>query len=81
MNNYSNYTVIDFVRDEFFQDWIMRPDQATNSFWEHWLRTHPEKTACVKEAENIILNIKFPFYQLSENEREELWCRIKKFEV
>ena len=77
MNNYSNYTVTDFVQDEFFQEWIMRPDRTTDSFWELWLRTHPEKTTCIKEAESIIVNIKFPFYRLSDNEIKELWCRIK----
>ena len=77
MNNYSNYTVTDFVLDEFFQEWVIRPDKATNSFWEPWLRIHPEKTAYINEAKMIIVGIKFPFYRLSDNETKELWCRIK----
>jgi transmembrane sensor len=77
MNNYSNYTVTDFVQDQFFQEWILRPDQATNSFWRLWLRAHPEKTASIKEAKMIIVKIKSPFYCLSDNEIKELWWRIK----
>lgn len=75
--DYSHYSVKDFVRDEFFQQWVMSPDVATNSFWEQWIKTHPEKITCIKEAKGILENLILPYYRLTDNDIEELWHRIK----
>lgn len=52
---YHNYTSEEFAADEFFQQWILQPDINSNTYWENWLRQHPEKREAIEEARQIIL--------------------------
>ena len=40
---YIHYIVEDFVKDEYFQKWILETDLITSNFWNNWLIEHPEK--------------------------------------
>ena len=57
--NYTKFTLTDFIWDEYFQDWIMRPDEQKNEFWNHWLKSHPNKRQIVEQAKQVLLNIQF----------------------
>jgi ferric-dicitrate binding protein FerR (iron transport regulator) len=57
--DYSAFSTADFLCDEYFQNWIIRPDKDTVEFWNSWLLQHPEKAAAVDAAKKILLNIKF----------------------
>ncbi len=56
---YTNYAVMDFVMDEYFQQWVLHPDQDTNLFWQQWMVRHPEKSKTLLEARNLLLLNKF----------------------
>lgn len=53
--NYHNYSVIDFVMDEYFQQWVQHPDQETDAYWNQWLKDHPDKHFEIHEARKLIL--------------------------
>ena len=60
---YKKYLVSDFLYDEYFQDWVMRPDLEMNRFWEQWLSQNPEKEAIVTAARNILSSLDFKVNQ------------------
>jgi ferric-dicitrate binding protein FerR (iron transport regulator) len=56
---YKEYDIIDFLSDEFFIQWVKRPDKNTRHFWEKWMQQHPEKRETVLEAASIIRSVKY----------------------
>jgi transmembrane sensor len=75
--NYTLYTATDFVRDALFQKWVVAPDAASRSFWEGWLKRHPEKKAVVAEARKIILLLGFEEDTSANEAFIEVWNRIQ----
>ncbi|ANH83192.1 hypothetical protein A8C56_21380 [Niabella ginsenosidivorans] len=59
--NYRQYVLKDFLCDEYFQDWILKPNKENNAFWEEWLRANPGKKKEVELAKSILLNIDFKY--------------------
>ena len=57
--DFKNFTVSDFICNEYFQDWVIRPDDITDNFWNNWLQQHPHKKQTVDEARKVLLNIQF----------------------
>jgi hypothetical protein len=80
VKDYSNFTVNAFVLDEFFESWVLKPDAHSNAFWTQWLNDHPEKARDVDEAREIIKQLAFSNYSLSETDISDLWVRIKSFD-
>ncbi|MBC9929374.1 FecR family protein [Chitinophaga qingshengii] len=73
--DYLSYTARDFALDEDFQQWVLQP-ATRNVFWERWLQQHPEKEADIREARQLVQNIRFTPYQLSAGQKEALWDAI-----
>ena len=63
--------------DEYFQSWVLHPDENTNAFWRSWLLSHPEKAAEIEEAKDILSNFSLPHYTLSQDHVSELWKKIQ----
>ena len=57
--DYKKFTVADFICHEYFQDWVIHPDEQTNEFWNDWLKTHTDKREMVEQARKVLLNIQF----------------------
>ena len=55
--NAGNYQVEDFVTDESFANYHLCRNTTDFLFWESWLLKHPDKTAIVEEAKNILLQL------------------------
>ena len=51
---YATYSTLDFVMDEYFQQWVLLPTEENEEFWQNWIKTHPEKKAAIEEAKNLI---------------------------
>lgn len=81
MKDYSHFSVNDFVLDEFFENWVLKPDEYTNAWWEQWLTEHPHKRNEVEQAREIIKQLTFPSYSMTETDVAELWTRIKSFKT
>ncbi|MDJ1479533.1 FecR domain-containing protein [Cytophagaceae bacterium YF14B1] len=82
--NYQNYTSQDFILDDYFIEWVLKPNVATNLYWQNWLSEHPEKQKDVNEARSFLLQMKFTRYELPPNEYEkeglQLQNDIEEFE-
>ncbi|WKN44935.1 FecR family protein [Tunicatimonas pelagia] len=50
MPDYERFSVDDFVRDPYFQQWVVRPQDEHHLFWNRWLREHPEQLPTVAQA-------------------------------
>lgn len=73
---YIYYTVEDFVKDEYFQKWVLDTDGMTSNFWNNWIAKHPEMKDKVEEAKKIILLIDFDKDQLSTTDFDMMWQHI-----
>lgn len=52
--DFSNYTVEDFVLNDYFQRWSKGLLLSEDHFWEEWLEAHPEKRAEVIKARILV---------------------------
>lgn len=73
---YSKYKVNDFLKDEYFQKWILDPDAMTSRFWESWLQKNPLKRETVEQAARIIRSVSFKEDELPEEGFNEMWVNI-----
>lgn len=64
--------------DEFFQSWVLHPDENTHAFWKSWRIRHPEKAAEIEEARDILNNFGLPRYSLPQEHVSELWQKIQQ---
>ena len=75
---YLDYSVEDFLVDEPFQQWVLSPDSKSNLFWEHFLRTHPEKKGVVLQAREILKSMAIQEIPVVEDQQiDKLWQRIE----
>jgi len=56
---YKKATVSDLICDEYFQNWIFKPDDKISDFWNNWLDANPDKRETVSQARRVLLNLKF----------------------
>lgn len=57
--NYSEFSADDFIKDDYFQQWVLSPDESNIRFWENFVRQHPYKQAAVQEARQFLLLFHF----------------------
>ncbi|MBV6647285.1 MAG: FecR domain-containing protein [Cyclobacteriaceae bacterium] len=76
---YKAYDVEDLVKDDFFRQWVLDPDDRSSFFWENLIIKYPEKCADIEQARTIVL-----FLRKSEGERkmsksskDRLWDKIE----
>jgi ferric-dicitrate binding protein FerR (iron transport regulator) len=77
MKHYPDFTSEDFALDESFQRWVLRPDPVTAAFWENWLERHPEKSATVAQAREMLLAVQPEEALLSDPEADDMWREVK----
>lgn len=56
--DYQDYEIMDFVMDEAFFRWVIRPNEKLDNFWREWLERHPHKQKEIEEARLSILHIR-----------------------
>lgn len=76
--NYQHYTAKDFSLDEDFQQWVLRPDIKNTHFWNAWQKEHPEKQTTIDEAIKLIQSVNFHPYEMSEEDKDQLWDAIQE---
>jgi ferric-dicitrate binding protein FerR (iron transport regulator) len=74
--NYGNYAASDFIKDEFFQDWVLKPNAENNLVWENWLTENPQQKIEVEKARGLLLSIKFEPQVLADTKVESIWQNI-----
>ena len=69
--DYKNFNLVDFILDDFFQEWVLNPTPESDKFWKSWLRQNPEKESTVHKARAIMLDLDFeaiPPHQFNKHE-------------
>ncbi len=51
---YQDFSVDDFLTDEFFVRWVKTNDEETAHFWDKWISNNPHKYREVMEARQLI---------------------------
>jgi len=74
--NYLDYSVEEFVLDEYFQKWILDTDPMVSAFWKSWLKDNPHKRDAIEEASQIVRSISFKEDLPSSNEFNQTWNNI-----
>lgn len=74
--DYLQYTALDFVLDEYFQQWIVSPNEETDSFWDTWQLQHPEKEREIEEARQTIHALQFKTDILLEEQQHRMLQNI-----
>jgi len=77
MKNYFDFTQVDFVEDEYFFDWVIRPSEKSQKFWEEFIKTYPVRHKDIENAKLIIKSMIPVEEDLSEAEIDLLWNRIR----
>ena len=73
---YSKYTEEDFIKDEYFQKWILDADVMTHRFWENWLAQHPEKKTIIEKSKRLVLLMNFDNDKLPDKDFDAMWRNI-----
>ncbi len=75
--DYSQYTTSDFVKNEYFQKWVINPDQENDHFWQAWIKKHPEKKSVIEDAINIIKDLQLSGNYTANQDFIRVWQKIK----
>ncbi|MFB9863601.1 FecR family protein [Rufibacter immobilis] len=74
--DYSTFSPKDFVKDRYFQQWVICPDPSTEAFWQAWLAQHPFKQEDVAEAREIIHAMEFGLDYEANLAFVEVWEKL-----
>lgn len=58
MDRYNDFSVEDFVWDDFFRQWTLSPTSETESLWDDWIDANPEMLEKVEQAKAIVLSLR-----------------------
>jgi transmembrane sensor len=72
--SFAEYQFEDFVTDESFINFCRRSHPENVSFWEDWIRRHPEKNILIEKAEYYVRNFSIT---IPEDEYQEELSKIK----
>lgn len=73
---YINYTIDDFIADEYFQKWVLDSDAMCDNFWQNWLNDYPERRELVEEARRFVLLLNAEEEELPEQDFNAMWRNI-----
>lgn len=74
---YKDYSVRDFIEDEYFQNWVFGNDKSIHSFWEEWVHHHPHKKSELEQARKLLQSIRFEQHTLSNADVSAIWKQIQ----
>jgi hypothetical protein len=57
MNNYQQFSLMDFIQDADFIRWVREKRPADQQFWEEWLSLYPDKAPLIEEARHVLASI------------------------
>ena len=77
MSEYLKYNSIDFAQDDDFIAWV-KGESSQNPFWEQFLKDHPDKTADIEAARQLVNAITIQKKQVSKQKLDAIWQQIDK---
>lgn len=72
---YRGFTEEEFAADEYFQQWVLLPDDETELYWKLYAKNHPEQQVAINNAFKLVQHLAetgfhIPF--LSQSEKQTL---------
>ncbi|SEJ77888.1 FecR family protein [Dyadobacter sp. SG02] len=58
MDRYNDFSVEDFVWDDFFRQWTLSPTPETDALWDDWIDANPDMLEKVEQAKAIVLSLR-----------------------
>jgi ferric-dicitrate binding protein FerR (iron transport regulator) len=56
---YRNYSVVDFVTDDFFVAWVKHPNEESSKFWNEYIISNPDQRQVISDARSLVLSISY----------------------
>lgn len=75
---YRDYGTEDFVKDPFFQKWILSPDGESDGFWHAWSEMNPDKHVVMEEAKTMIHLLGFTADNQANERLLQTWDVVNK---
>jgi transmembrane sensor len=74
--DYINYTTQDFLVDEEFRSWVMKPEPKKDYFWRNLIASLPEKASSILKAKALLLAMQFNQHDVHEEEKTQALEKI-----
>ncbi len=71
--DYADFTVADFLADDFFMEWVLRPNEENQAFWQDWQQHYPEKQAVIAEAKAMLLSLEYNRHNMPAESYDRIW--------
>lgn len=55
--DYAHFELEDFLKNDFFKQWVYEPTPEADAFWKRFQNEHPERQSTIDEARTILLVI------------------------
>lgn len=75
--DYADFTATDFLADDFFMEWVLRPNAENRLFWEEWQQHYPEKRPLIDEARAIMLSLEYHRHKLPAESYDRIWNALQ----
>lgn len=73
----SKNNIEDFLKDEFFVQWVLKPSDESNYYWQQWLSHHPEQRNLIQNARQIIKSLHYSApEELNQNEKDQMLSHL-----
>ena len=72
MDQYTNFSVEDFVWDHFFRQWVLAPTRESDAAWNKWISQNPQNSFLVEQAKQIVLSLQIKQPELSNQEIDDV---------
>ncbi len=83
MHKYEAFSEVDFMNDEYFQEWIINPVEEKNHFWKSLIDQYPGKAEIIEKAATMLRSIGFaenwPSDQKVEDSLEKALFQTSKY--
>ncbi|MEP0987082.1 FecR family protein [Ekhidna sp.] len=56
---YRNYSVVDFVTDDFFVAWVKHPNEESSKFWNEYIISNPDQRQVISDSRSLVLSISY----------------------
>lgn len=74
--NYNTFLSGDFIKDEYFQQWVLSPDEGNDAFWKAYMAQHPHQQKEIDEAREFLLMFNLKGKDVLESKISNLKKRI-----
>lgn len=71
--DYADYGPEDFLADDYFAEWVLRPGRENEAFWTQWQQQYPERKPMVEEARRILLSLEYARDEMPVESYDRIW--------